>query len=356
MALVNGIDTTSITNCIGVGISDISKMNGVTFSTPLTNQSIFRPGKTVNTSAVDRIIMPTTQEPTTDLRLTETDSFTINFWVKAGWTSALNSQGTYIAFFGLGSNDTTPGRSDSAYNNVFRVFYHEHFNRLYFGWLNYSSSTNIYAQAYWPMHYSTARTASGLGSTYWSSTNRGNVNSNGFTMITLTVAGTTSSSGVMSRTVAGGYWNGVSLGSTYDVNGAQNGDPNLTTTTPRGVSFLGLPYGSSQGNGTFNESAGIFPGNGTGTIMSEFSIWDKVLTQSEVTALYNNGDGGSISKTTKPTNLIAYWNFDSDSTGTENNKPFAYPVWPNPAGNSNLGKAYLDGNSVFRSGGTDVIS
>lgn len=356
MALVNGINTTSIINCIGVGIGDISKMSGVAFSTPLTNQSIFRPGTTSNASAVDRIIMPTTQEPTTDLRLTETDSFTINFWVKAGWTSALNSQGRYIGFFGLGSNNTTPGRSDSAYNNVFRVFYDESYNRLIFGWLNHSSSSNYYAQAYWPMHYSTARTTSGLGGTYWSNTNRGSVNNNGFTMITLTVAGTTGSSGIMSRTIAGGYWNGVSLGSTYDVNGAQNGDPNLTTTTPRGVSFLGFAYGSSQGNGTFNESAGIAPGNGTGTIMDEVSIWNKVLTQSEVTALYNGGDGGSISKTTKPSDLIAYWNFDSDSTGTESGEPFAYPVWPDPSNNNNLGKVQLDGSSDFSSGGANVIS
>lgn len=350
MTSVNGINKANIVKCVGVGISSINKMSGVTFASPLINQSMFRPGASSSSDITHRIIMPTTQEPTTNLRLIESDSFTVNFWVKAGWTSALN---TAVGLFSLGANATTSGRADSAYNNVFRIFYNEPNNRLYVGWLNRPSSSNLYAHAYWPMHYSTARTTSGLGSTYWSSTNRGKVNANGFTMVTITVTGTTSGTAIMSSTNVKGYWNGVSLGSTFVSNGEQNGDPSLTTTDPRGMSLIGLPYGNS---GTLNDAGGAFGGNGAGTIMSEVSVWDGVLSQSEITALYNSGNGGSISKITKPTNLIAYWNFDSNSTGTEGGEPFSYPVWPDPADNGNLGKVQLNGSSDFVSGGTNVIS
>jgi hypothetical protein len=351
MASVNGIDTTSITNCLGITFGDISKMSGVTLSTPLTKQSIFRPGTTSGNSIVNRIIMPTTQEPTTDLRLTEADSFTINFWVKAGWTSALGTQGGAVGFVCLGANATTPGRTDSAYNNVFRIFYNESNNRLYVGWLNYTSSTNRYAQAYWPLH---VRPNTGLGSTYWSSSNRGNVNANGYTMITITVSGTTSGTAIMSRANVKGYWNTTTIGDTWVTNGEQNGDPNLTTTDPRGMALVGLTYG---GSGTLDGTGGGgYGGNGTGTYLDEVSIWDGILSSSEITALYNSGNGGSISKDTKPSNLIAYWNFDSDSTGTEGGEPFAYPVWPDPSTNSNLGKVYISGSSDFASGGTNIIS
>lgn len=351
MASVNGINTTSIANCLGITFGDIAKMSGVTLSTPLTKQAIFRPGTTSGASIVNRVIMPTTQEPTTDLRLTEADAITVNLWVKAGWTSALNSQGGSIGLFSLGNNATTSGRTDAAYNNVLRIFYAESLNRLYVGWLNRVGSTNTYAQAYWPLH---VRPNTGLGSTYWASTNRGNTNDNDFTMLTFTIAGTTSGTNIMSRANVKGYWNTTTIGDTWVSNGEQNGDPSLTTTNPRGMTILGLTYG---GTGTLDGAGGGgYGGNGTGTIIDEVSVWDGVLSSSEITALYNSGNGGSISKDTKPSNLIAYWNFDSDSTGTEGGEPFAYPVWPDPATNSNLGKVYMSGSADTVSGGTNVIS
>lgn len=350
MPSISGVNVSNVVKCDGVPIANVINMNGVGFATVLTAQSIFRPGVTSGQNITHRIIMPTTQEPTTDLRLIESDSFTINFWVKAGWTSALATEGGAIGFVCLGANATTPGRTDSAYNNVLRLFYNESNNRLYVGWLNYTSSTNTYAQAYWPLHV-TPNT--GLGSTYWSGSNRGNTNANGFTMITISVTGTTSSTAIMSRANIKGYWNSVDIGNTWVINGEQNGDPSLTKTDPRGMAIIGLTY---AGSGTLDAAGGGFGGNGTGTYMDEVSIWDGVLSQAEITALWNSGNGGSISKTTKPTNLIAYWNFDSDSTGIDAGEPFAYPVWPDPATNSNLGKVKIEGSSILESGSTNIIS
>ena len=60
-----------------------------------------------------------------------------------------------------------------------------------------------------------ANTASGLGNTYWSATNDGYVNANGFALITLT-KGTGVS---MSHTNLKGYWNSTTLGTGYYANG-----------------------------------------------------------------------------------------------------------------------------------------
>ena len=348
MGLVNGINTTSIIKCNDTLIGSVVKMNNTTMSAPLVKQAIRRDvvSPTSPTSNVNRVVMLPSQEPTTDLRLTETTAFTVNLWVKVGWTSSVN---TVVGLLGLAGEAISSGTTYNAYNNTLRIFYTENNNRLYIGWLNQTSGSNRYAQAFWPLH---VRPNTGLGSTYWSSSNRGNVNSNGYTMLTFTVAGTTSGSSIMSRANVKGYWNTTTIGDTWVANGEQSGDPNLDTTTPRGMALGGLSYSS----GTFTQGAGSYGGNGTGILMDEVSIWNGILTSSEISALYNSGNGGSISKTSKPSNLKAYWNFDSDSTGIDSGSPFAYPVWPAPAVTGNLGKAVLSGTSAFVSGGTNIIS
>lgn len=365
MTKIIGIDSANIVKLKGSAMGGISKANRVPFSAalPETKQSINRIGVWTGNAAqshndtLGRIVMPTTQEPTTNLRITEKDAITVNFWVKVGWTSALNSQGRYVGLLGIGSDAKAPGQTSSGYNNTFRVFYDENNNRLYFGWLNQTSGSNKYAQAFWPFH---VRPNTGLGRSYWSNTNRGNVNANGFTMITLTMAGGSGTS-IMHYTKAKGYWNGVDIGATWNQT-TSNGDPLLTTTDPRGMSFLGLAYGGSSsttygsGDGTLNQSSGIFPGNGSGTILGEVSIWNKVLSSAEVTALWNGGSGGSISKTTQPTDLISYWDFGSSSEGVDAGNAYVAPVWPDPSTNGNLGKAYIDGTSSTVSGGTNIIS
>lgn len=351
MATVNGINTTSITNCSGITFGDIVKMSGITLgssSLPVTEQAIKRDvvSPASATSNVNRVVMLPSQEPTTDLRLTETDAFTVNLWVKVGWTSSLN---TAVGLLALGGEAITSGSSNNAYNNTLRIFYNESNNRLYVGWLNRVGSTNTYSHAYWPLH---VRPNTGLGSTYWSSSNRGNVNSNGYTMLTFTVAGTTSGTNIMSRANVKGYWNTTTIGDTWVTNGEQNGDPALDTTTARGMALAGLTYSS----GTFTQGAGAYGGNGTGVLMDEVSIWDGILTSTEIAALYNSGNGGSISETSKPSNLKAYWNFNLGSTGVDSGSPFAYPVWPDPAVTGNLGKVVLSGTSAFVSGSTNIIS
>ena len=170
----------------------ISDFYGLSAETP---GSLMRYGTTDGNSIANRLIMPTTEEPTTGLRMGHGSTFTINFWVKAGWTSALDSQGRYQFFFGWAGNAVHPSYYSNVYNECFRIFYDESNNRFYVGVLaDDASNSPKYAQNFWFFHNSGAiQTAAGLGSTYWSNTNRGNVNTNDFTMITVTWNGNASS-------------------------------------------------------------------------------------------------------------------------------------------------------------------
>ena len=106
-----------------IGIEAGSKVRLTDFygaSGSATPGSVFRRGSTNQFSIGNRIIMKSTQEPTTAMRLGNGNTFTVNFWVKAGWTSALNSQGRYQFMFGWGGNAITSGLLSSVYNQNFR--------------------------------------------------------------------------------------------------------------------------------------------------------------------------------------------------------------------------------------------
>ena len=76
--------------------------------------------------------------------------------------------------------------------------------------------------------------------------------------------------------------------------------------------------------------------------MDDLSFWGKALNQGEINNLWNNGNGNSISKTTQPSDLITYYDFDESRL--VNN--YITPVWPN-TGN---GKMYINGRSRLVTG------
>jgi len=311
-----------------------------------TEGSIMRAGTTVMTDISNRIIMPSTEESTTSLRLGYNTNFTLNFWVKVNWTANLNTQGTYQFFWGVAANAIQSGYVSNVYNQNVRLFFREDYNRLYFGFLG---NNNKYAQNYWQMNNSNSESdmaqATGLGNTFWSNTNRGNVNSNGYCMITITFNGTVSPSNCKL------YWNGTDCGTPVftGTNGQSNGTPAFNTTDARLMTLLGAPY--SQNNsfgGTGNIKGGYLGGNGN-TYMDEYSLWNSALSTSDIEDLYNEGEGGTISTTEQPEGLITYYSFDSTS---QNSSPTKYvlPVWPDPSETSNKGKMYISGSSDFGSG------
>jgi len=315
-----------------------------------TSGSLMRYGTTSASNITHRLVMRPSEEPTTSLRMGYGSTFTVNFWVKAGWTSALNSQGRYQFLFGWAGNAVHPNYVSNVYNENFRIFYDESNNRFYVGVLADDASNNPkYAQNFWFFHNSGAiQTATGLGSTYWSNSNRGNRNDNDFTMITVTWNGSASQANCRL------LWNGTDCGNAYYGSGQTNGTPANDTAIARGVALLGAPYSQNTSGigGTFDAKAGYLGGNGN-TYIDEVSIWDSVLSSTAISDLWNGGAGGSISTEEQPEGLVAYWNFNSTS---QNASPkYALPIWPNPDLSSDKGKMEVSGSSDFGSG-TNTVS
>jgi hypothetical protein len=313
-----------------------------------TSGSVMRYGSTDRMSITNRIISPSTEEPTTGIRLTSTSTFTLNFWVKAGWTSALSSQGRHQFLWGVSANaqdSTSTNYTTNVYNNNWRMYYDEAQNRVTFSFLGKTSTgANAYTDNFWWLHKTgtgNAAVQTGLGSTYWSNTNRGDVNDNDFCMITVTYNGSMSQSNLKM------YWNGSDIGTAYYASGRVSGTPLIDTTQVRLQALLGTPYGPNGTlTGTGDQTAGYFGGNGN-TYIDQYSLWDSALSSTAVSNLYNEGAGGSISTTEQPEGLIVYYNMNSNYQ-TSSPKSFS-PVWP-----TSNGEFYISGSSDFGSGTNTV--
>jgi hypothetical protein len=259
-------------------------------------------------------------------------------------------------FYGWADSDRTsqlqaigrPGNTNSAniYNNNLRLYYDALQNRITVGFLaNDSSGNPKFKQNQWFFHNSgDIQTAAGLGTSststaWWSATNRGNANANGFNMITFRYDGSSSWTYSNPRL----YWNGVYCGAALAPQG--NGTPALDTTSARGISFIGTPF--SPSSGTFDAAAGYYGGNTGTTIIDRVSFFGKSLTAAEMTALYNSGTPNGIP--TDDSDLIAYYSFN---TNTENIQAITdpRPVFPVKQGTAGYGGVELDGSSDFETG------
>jgi hypothetical protein len=316
-----------------------------------TSGSIKRQGTTTAGSIANRIIQRSTEEPTTGIRLHRTSNFTVNFWVKAGWTANLGSQGRYQHFWGVSCNAQNYTYTTNLYNNQFRMWFDDQLNRVWFSWLGMNSARTAtgYTQNFWWLHKTgagNAATVTGLGSSYWTNTNRGDVNDNDFCMITITYNGSMTQSNLKM------YWNGNNIGTPYN-NGYNGGTTTAAhTDDARLTTLLGTPYGPNGTlTGTGDQTAGYHGGNGN-TIIDQYSLWDSALSSTDVAALYNEGVGGSISPTEQPEGLIVYYDFNSLSQNTS--PKYSLPIWPDPAENSNKGKMEVSGSSAFESGTNTV--
>lgn len=312
-----------------------------------TEGSLMRYGTTSVSNLANRIISPSTQEPTTDIRLAHNSTFTVNIWLKAGWTTALSSQGRYQFLWGVSPSAINPNYpTRNVYNNNWRLFYDESNNRINMSFLGLQSNgSNAYTQNFWWLHKTGAGNAAqqtGLGTSYWTNTNRGDVNDNDFSMLTITYNGSMSTSNLKC------YWNANDIGAAYYGSGQNSGTPVADTDQARLQVLLGTSY---SGTGTGDQGAGYAGGNGN-TYIDQYSLWDSALSSTAVSDLYNEGEGGTISTTEQPEGLIVYYSFDSTSQDT--NPKHSRIIWPDPDTNSGLGKMYLSGSSDFGSGTNTV--
>ena len=239
---------------------------------------------------------------------TESDAFTINIWVKVGWSSSNNSS---IFLW-----DSAPLDHSSNWDNRIMLRYRESNNRMYLQIQN-NNSGNKDIQSEWLFHansgaYAAAYAAAGLGGTYWSATNRGNVNSNNFTMITITKSTTAASSGVTL------YWNGVSCGSppinadTSPGSLGMHDDDTKRWTIGSNVQHFNEPSGNSY----------YRAGDTSETEFNDFAVWDTELDATNVLALYNSGTPFDITSESEDgnydsqNNLVLYYGFENTTAKT----------------------------------------
>ena len=245
---------------------------------------------------------------TTDYSLTEDNAFTIGFWIKVGWDNNLN---TNVHLFAMNDGSTT-GRLQQL-----RIFYNEANNRLEF---RIGHNSNNRSLNFWPLH--SHLTATGLqgssASQYWSSAttaNRGNVNGNNYTHLVITKGTATT---LAANNIAA-YWNGTKLGNAFYTNGNNFGTVSMNTNARR------VALGS-------NAHTLTKCGNNNETKYNGLTIFNKQLSDSEVTTLYGSGSPVSPTVASGIGNLIGYYNFESDGSDTSGNSNDSFTI----SGNSNI--------------------
>ena len=244
-------------------------------------------------------------EETTAYSFTQSSAFTIGVWIKAGWTNNLN---TNIHFF------ATNDGSSTVHNEQLRIFYNESNNRLEFRIGSDSSNRSL---NFWPLHSHLSATglAGTAASQYWSSSNRGNVNGNNYTHLVITKgSGTT-----LAASNIKAYWNGTALGNAFYSSGNNFGTVNMSADARL------VALGSNANN---LEKCG----NTAETKYNGFTIYNKQLSDSEVTALYNSGTPVDATTLSTSGNLQGFYNFESDGSDTSGNSNESFAI----NGNSNI--------------------
>ena len=241
---------------------------------------------------------------------THNEAYTISFWVKAGWSANLN---TNIHLF----SSTTAGSTDASANMI-RIYYHESLNRLYYEYRSASTAkkSNFYLFHSNSGNHAAAYAAANLGGTYWSAANRGNVGDDDFTMITVAKS-TTNSAGSSYAKV---YWNGTWLGNGhYGANGTGQGTPAMTSVDRQ------ITLGSNSWNYTKC-------GDSAETQFNDLTIWDKQLSASEISELYNSGTRMDATNHSATSNLQLYYQFENNGNDSSGNSGPAFVA----SGNSNF--------------------
>jgi len=262
--------------------------------------------KTISTGTSNAITFTDTDDT---FNFTENEAWTISFWIKAGWSSSLNTNIHFIVGHKAGSSIQL--------EDGIKILYNESNNRIQVRYGNKPNSSTVwYKQGEWLFHansgaYAAGYAAAGLGSTYWSASNRGYVNSDNYTLITITKAATNLASSLKL------YWNANAAGSApLQTNaGTAKIAANPMSATDNRLWSLG-----SRGdyNGLQDKA-----GNSSATLYNDVTMWNKELSASEVTSLYNSGTVMDATTHSAQSNLIGYWKFEGNGNATRGNDNFS---------------------------------
>lgn len=185
------------------------------------------------------------------------------------------------------------GNTNSNGNNRIFMTYSANLNRMILRVR--TNSVNFDRQ--FPLHDNSSVTGISSSSSGWSSTSRGTVNSDNFCMLTMTYdASQTNAANAFKF-----YWNGSECTTQSNANSGTR----TAITSIRGRIGENLHLTDSAGNATLD--------------YDEFKIYNKVLSSSEVTTLYNSGTIADSSQTVS-SGLITEWTFDNNNANDSNSK------------------------------------
>ena len=216
------------------------------------------------------------------------DAWSFSIWVKPGWSSTLNAAVYLFSMSEQGAN----GIND----DTIRMWYAHNNNRINVQWRTGGTQRR---HNFWLFHstqsqYLNSYNAAGLGTTYWSSSNKGNRNSDDYVLITW-VKGASNSAAVSNMNL---YWNQNSCNNGFYVNGNHHGTPSMSATDKQ------IALGSTSWD--YSNS------NANGTKFDNFSIWNKKLTTAEVGEIWNSGTAGDLNNHSAASNLKGYWRFENN--------------------------------------------
>ena len=303
---IQSLPVTSISKILGSNYSTFDKIFGADAPQAASFSDSYSVSKSITTGTGQAVRIADSDG---HFNFTHNQAYTISFWVKPGWNSSLN---TNIHLF----SSTTAGTTDSSANMI-RMYYHESLNRLYF---EYRSASNAKKSNFYLFHsnsgnHAAAYAAANLGSTYWSAANRGNVGNDNFTMITVT-KGTSNSAAASNAQV---YWNATSLGTGHYSSGTGQGTPSMSSADRQ------IALGSNSWN--YSKS-----GNSTETQFNDLTVWNKKLSASEVSELYNSGARLEATSHSAASNLQMYYKFENNGTDSSGNSAPDFTL----SGNSNF--------------------
>jgi hypothetical protein len=154
-------------------------------------------------------------------------------------------------------------------------------------------------QRFWSISSTNNTSITGVNSNGWYSTNRGNVNSEGFVHLVFTRDNSDSTSSGMNL-----YWNGTKLPESIQFNSRSLASFDIKSAA------IGDAVGSSPNN------ANVFKGG-----IDQVSVYNAVLSQSDITALYNSGTVATCADAGVTSNLLAEYRLENNTTNTNGNFP-----------------------------------
>ena len=213
------------------------------------------------------------------------DDFSYSGWFRIDETS---NQTQFLGTF----SEASP----SGANQIF-IMYNRTSNRMQLRFRKGGGGN--FHQRFWSISSTNNTTITGVNSNGWYSTNRGNVNSENFVHLVFTRDNSDTTSAGMNL-----YWNGTKLPESIQFNSRS-----LTSFDIKSAA-VGDSVSSSPNN------ANVFKGG-----IDQVSVYDAVLSQSDITALYNSGTVATCADAGVTSNLLAEYRLENNTTNTNGNFP-----------------------------------